>query len=74
MGYAVEVVYSLHKHSHQIFSPERAKHSNPHTSKAAAMEGCVHRKAGKVTGLIFFVKELLEFLSGLESVQFISPV
>lgn len=34
------------------------------------MEGFVHRKAGKVTGLIFVSKEPLEFLSGLESVQF----
>lgn len=41
-------------------------------SKAAAMEGCVLQKAGKVTGLIFVSKELLEFLSGLDSVQFIS--
>lgn len=38
------------------------------------MQGFVHRKAGKVTGLIFVSKELLEFLSGLESVPFISSV
>lgn len=43
-------------------------------SKATATEGCVHRKAGKVTGLIFVSKELLEFLSGLESIQFISSI
>lgn len=38
------------------------------------MEGCVLQKAGKVTGLIFVSKELLEFLSGLDSVQFISSI
>lgn len=43
-------------------------------SKAAATEGCVLQKAGKVTGLIFVSEELLEFLSGLDSVQFISSI
>lgn len=38
------------------------------------MAGGVHRKAGKITGLIFVSKELLEFLSGFESVQFMYSI
>lgn len=40
----------------------------------AAVKGYAHRKAVKVTRLTFVSKELLEFLSGLERVQFISSI
>lgn len=70
MGGTAEAVQSLHKHSHRFFlSPERENIRILTPSKAAAIEGCAHRKAGKVMRLIFVSEELLEFLSGLESVQ-----
>lgn len=63
---------SLCTNVHTDFSVQKGTAlESSHTSGAVAMEGCVHRKAGKVTGLIFVSKELLEFLSGL--VQYIYP-